>query len=35
MLADVAAGSDTPSLAGKVLKWRKESEQEGRLIVAK
>ncbi|KAL9711867.1 phosphomevalonate kinase [Leucoagaricus gongylophorus] len=25
MLADVDAGSDTPSLAGKVLKWRKES----------
>ncbi len=29
MLADVDAGSDTPSLVGKVLKWRKESATEG------
>lgn len=29
MLADVDAGSDTPSLVGKVLKWRKENSVEG------
>ena len=29
MLADVDAGSDTPSLVGKVLKWRKERPEEG------
>lgn len=29
MLADVDAGSDTPSLVGKVLKWRKEFSVEG------
>ena len=29
MLADVDAGSDTPSLVGKVLKWRKERPDEG------
>lgn len=29
MLADVDAGSDTPSLVGKVLKWRKESSEVG------
>ncbi len=29
MLADVNAGSDTPSLVGKVLKWRKEKAEEG------
>ena len=29
MLADVDAGSDTPSLVGKVLKWRKENSTEG------
>ena len=29
MLADVDAGSDTPSLVGKVLKWRKENPEEG------
>jgi len=29
MLADVDAGSDTPSLVGKVLKWRKEKAEEG------
>ena len=29
MLADVDAGSDTPSLVGKVLKWRKEKASEG------
>ncbi|KAI1796392.1 phosphomevalonate kinase [Ganoderma leucocontextum] len=28
MLADVDAGSDTPSLVGKVLKWRKEHPAE-------
>lgn len=28
MLADVDAGSDTPSLVGKVLKWRKDNAQE-------
>lgn len=28
MLADVDAGSDTPSLVGKVLKWRKENSVE-------
>ncbi|KAF8200810.1 phosphomevalonate kinase [Pholiota molesta] len=28
MLADVDAGSDTPSLVGKVLKWRKEKNVE-------
>jgi phosphomevalonate kinase len=28
-LADVDAGSDTPSLVGKVLKWRKEKSLEG------
>jgi len=27
MLADVDAGSDTPSLVGKVLKWRKEDSE--------
>jgi hypothetical protein len=30
MLADVDAGSDTPSLVGKVLKWRKDKSLEGR-----
>lgn len=29
MLADVDAGSDTPSLVGKVLKWRKDNSVEG------
>lgn len=29
MLADVDAGSDTPSLVGKVLKWRKEDSKTG------
>jgi phosphomevalonate kinase len=29
MLADVDAGSDTPSLVGKVLKWRKDKGIEG------
>ena len=27
LLADVAAGSDTPSLVGNVLKWRKENPE--------
>jgi phosphomevalonate kinase len=31
VLADVDAGSDTPSLVGKVLKWRKENPDTGRL----
>jgi phosphomevalonate kinase len=30
MLADVDAGSDTPSLVGKVLKWRKAECVKGR-----
>ncbi|KAL0072380.1 phosphomevalonate kinase [Marasmius tenuissimus] len=29
MLADVDAGSDTPSLVGKVLQWRKEDSVKG------
>lgn len=29
MLADVDAGSDTPSLVGKVLKWRKDNRSQG------
>lgn len=29
MLADVDAGSDTPSLVGKVLQWRKDKSSEG------
>lgn len=29
VLADVDAGSDTPSLVGKVLKWRKENPESG------
>ncbi|SRR5258708_364058 len=29
MLADVDGGSDTPSLVGKVLKWRKEKFEDG------
>jgi phosphomevalonate kinase len=29
MLADVDAGSDTPSLVGKVLKWRKAESTQG------
>lgn len=32
MLADVDAGSDTPSLVGKVLKWRKESSDVGQSL---
>jgi phosphomevalonate kinase len=31
MLADVDAGSDTPSLVGKVLKWRSSNQEEGQL----
>ncbi|KIJ39909.1 hypothetical protein M422DRAFT_257232 [Sphaerobolus stellatus SS14] len=31
MLGDVDAGSDTPSLVGKVLKWRRESAERGEL----
>ncbi|RPD62114.1 Phosphomevalonate kinase [Lentinus tigrinus ALCF2SS1-7] len=30
MLADVDAGSDTPSLVGKVLKWRKENSADAK-----
>lgn len=29
MLADVDAGSDTPSLVGKVLQWRKDKSDQG------
>jgi phosphomevalonate kinase len=29
MLADVDAGSDTPSLVGRVLKWRKAESVKG------
>ena len=29
MLADVDAGSDTPSLVGTVLRWRKDKSDEG------
>jgi hypothetical protein len=29
MLADVDAGSDTPSLVGKVLKWRQDEKVAG------
>ncbi len=32
MLADVDAGSDTPSLVGKVLKWRKENSAEAKTL---
>jgi hypothetical protein len=32
MLADVDAGSNTPSLVGLVLKWRKEKPTEGCFI---
>ncbi|KAJ2925112.1 hypothetical protein H1R20_g11970, partial [Candolleomyces eurysporus] len=32
MLADVDAGSDTPSLVGKVLKWRKEKSDEANAL---
>ncbi len=30
MLADVDAGSDTPSLVGKVLKWRQAEGETGK-----
>ncbi len=32
MLADVDAGSDTPSLVGKVLKWRQAEGETGKLL---
>lgn len=32
MLADVDAGTDTPSFVGKVLAWRKEKAEEGEEI---
>lgn len=32
MLADVDAGSDTPSLVGKVLKWRKDKDEEAKAL---
>ncbi|KAI0633269.1 Phosphomevalonate kinase [Trametes polyzona] len=32
MLADVDAGSDTPSLVGKVLKWRKENSADAKKL---
>ena len=34
VLADVDAGSDTPSLVGRVLKWRRDHAQEGTSGVA-
>lgn len=34
MLADVDAGSDTPSLVGKVLKWRQESSEMGQRLLS-
>ncbi len=33
MLADVDAGSDTPSLVGKVLKWRNEDAERGLYVL--
>ena len=33
LLADVDAGSDSPSMASKVLKWRKESAEKGWTLV--
>ena len=32
MLADIDAGSDTPSLVGKVLKWRKDKPEEANAL---
>ena len=32
VLADVDVGSDTPSLVGKVLKWRKSNPEQGRVF---
>ncbi|EMD37919.1 hypothetical protein CERSUDRAFT_50219 [Gelatoporia subvermispora B] len=32
MLADVDAGTDTPSFVGKVLKWRKDDSERGALL---
>lgn len=32
MLADVDAGTDTPSFVGQVLKWRKEKAEECKLL---
>ena len=32
VLADVDAGSHTPSMVGKVLKWRKENSDQGLII---
>ncbi|KAJ9110278.1 hypothetical protein QFC19_001681 [Naganishia cerealis] len=34
VLADVDAGSDTPSFVGKVLKWRKENPEAGKSFLA-
>jgi phosphomevalonate kinase len=34
MLADVDAGSDTPSLVGKVLKWRAAEKADGAFVRA-
>lgn len=31
LLADVDAGTDTPSFVGQVLKWRKDKTEEGKL----
>ena len=33
VLADVDAGSDTPSLVGKVLKWRNEDGNRGSNLI--
>lgn len=32
ILADIDAGSHTPSMVGKVLKWRKENSDQGLII---
>lgn len=32
MLADIDAGSHTPTLVGKVLNWRKENASEGEFL---
>ncbi|KAF9460694.1 phosphomevalonate kinase [Collybia nuda] len=32
MLADIDAGSDTPSLVGKVLKWRSDNSEEASIL---
>jgi phosphomevalonate kinase len=32
MMADVAAGSHTPSMVSKVLAWRKQNPTQGKLL---